>query len=85
MYEYVPYQLSVNSFRRVGVARRIYEFIPYHFVLKLEKSRPGAPRRIYQYVPYQKALKSLRKVDPELQGGYMSTFLTKCLLKAQEK
>ena len=41
--------------------------------------------RIYEYIPYRMSLKSLRKVDQELQGGYMSTFFTKCPLKAEEK
>ena len=48
----------------------------------IRKSRPRALRRIYEYVPYQMSLKSLRKVDQELQGGYIGIFLTKCLLKA---
>ena len=41
--------------------------------------------RIYEYISYQMSLKSLRKVAQELQGGYMRTSLTKCLLKASEK
>ena len=49
---------------------------------ELKKSSPGASMRIYEYVPYQMFLKSLRKVDQELQGAYISIFLTKGLLKA---
>jgi len=40
---------------------------------KVRKSRPGASRRIYEYIPYQMSLKSLRKVDQELQGGSNDT------------
>ena len=42
---------------------------------------------MYEYIPYQMSLKSLGKVDQELQiqGRYVSILLTKCLLKASEK
>ena len=38
---------------------RIYEYIPYQM--------SGASRMIYEYVPYQMSIKSLRKVDQEVQ------------------
>ena len=38
--------------------------------------------KIYEYIPYQVSRKSIGKVDQELQGGYMSIFLTKYLLEA---
>ena len=50
-----------------------------------KKSSPEASKMIYEDIPYQMSLKSLRKVDHEIQGGYRIIFLTKILSIFWEK
>ena len=83
-----PYQKFPESLRKVDQELQggcISIFLT-KCLSKLKKSTAGASRMIYEYIPYhityQMFLKSLRKVAQELQGGYMSIFFTKCLLKA---
>ena len=73
MYEYIPYQMSLNSSRKVDqeLQRGHMSVFLTKCLSKLKKSRLGASRMIYEYIPYhipqRMLLKSLRTVDQELQ------------------